>query len=98
MPNLDSACMISQGAIDSDCITIQSGGKMWCGYEKFVVHVRSLAPMLENAQFFVADEEYYIDEFLIVHGELHYKRVQQGFIPDLEEYLLHSQCVVPGAA
>lgn len=88
IPNMDSACNIRQDASDRDYIAIQSGGKMWCGYEKFVAHVRLLAPALEDAQFFVADEEDYIDEFLIVDGELRYKRVQQGFCPDLEEYLL----------
>ncbi len=60
---------------------------MWCGYENFVAHMQMLSPMLENAQSFVADEEDYIDEFLVVESELRYKRVQQGFRPDLEDYL-----------
>jgi len=64
---------------------------MWCGYENFVVHIGTLASSLEDARFYVGDEEDYIDEFLVVEGELRYKRVHQGYWLDLEGYLATSQ-------
>ena len=94
MLNMDFACSIRQDALDRDYLVVQSGGKMYCGYENFVTHIRMLAPMLEDAQFFVADEEDYIDEFLVVDGELRYERVHQGSSPYLEEYL--SSRRIPG--
>lgn len=96
IPNLDSTFDIRQSPSDRDHIAIQSGGKMWCGYENFIDHVRSLAPLLEDAQFFVGDEEDYIDEFSIVDGKLLYKRVHQGFWWGLAAFL-SSRGVTPDA-
>jgi hypothetical protein len=70
-----------------DYVLIQSGGKMWCGYEEWIGFIRELAPLVEDALFFVADSEDYIDEFRIKDGALEYRRVQSGFIPFLEGYL-----------
>ena len=58
--NLDGAD-VAVGAQPSDHIIIQSGGKMWCGYDTFVERVRALAPHLEDGLFYVGDEEDYID-------------------------------------
>jgi hypothetical protein len=69
-------------------VAIQSGGKMWCGYDHFVEHVRALSPLVEDAAFYVGDEEDYIDEFLIRSGALNYRRVHQGYWWDVEDYLV----------
>jgi hypothetical protein len=68
-------------------VVIQSGGKMWCGYDNFVEHVRALSPLVQDAVFYVGDEEDYIDEFLIRSGALNYRRVHQGYWWDVEDYL-----------
>jgi hypothetical protein len=70
-----------------DHITIQSGGKMWCGYEEFVARVRSLAPHLGNTLFFVGDELDYIDEFRLSDGQLLYRRVVQGYWWPVDDYI-----------
>jgi hypothetical protein len=85
-PNLDGPD-VSLDPQPCDHIVIQSGGKMWCGYEAFVGHVSSLAPYLEDALFFVGDEEDYIDEFRLAGGELHYRRVHQGGWLPVSEYI-----------
>jgi len=85
--NMDFEPDIRQPPSEYDHVAIQSGGKMRCGYEQFVDHVRELAPHLEDAHFFVGDEEDYIDEFLLKGGQLHYTRVHQGFWWDLEDFL-----------
>ncbi|HLK59628.1 MAG TPA: hypothetical protein VKU00_23915 [Chthonomonadaceae bacterium] len=87
-PNLDGPYVIL-GPQQSDHVIIQSGGKMWCGYEAFVDHVRMLAPHLEDTLFFVGDEEYYIDEFRLSGGQLHYHRVHQGYGWPVADYLRH---------
>ncbi|MEM7030296.1 MAG: hypothetical protein AAF629_12070 [Chloroflexota bacterium] len=70
-----------------DRLIIKSGGKMWCGYDAFCEHIRTIAPYLEDGLFFVGDEEDYIDEFLISNGKLTYTRVHSGYWWDLEDYL-----------
>jgi hypothetical protein len=70
-----------------DHVVIQSGGKMWCGYDAFVDHVRTLAPFLEDALFYVGDEEDYIDEFRLSAGELHYRRVHAGGWRPVDEFI-----------
>jgi len=62
---------------ECDNVIIQSGGKMWCGYGAFVDRVETLAPHLEDAHFFIGDEQYYIDELRIMDGELHYQCVHE---------------------
>lgn len=77
----------SLGVLDGDHVTVQSGGKMWCGYDAFVDHVRKLSPYLEDALFYVADEEDFIDEFRFRAGELQYRRVHQGGWWPLDDFL-----------
>lgn len=74
IPNLDGPD-VTLPSQPFDCVTIQSGGKMWCGYEEFVERVRELAPFLSNSLFYVGDEEDDIDEFQIIDGVLKYSRV-----------------------
>jgi len=85
-PNLDGPD-VALAPQPHDHLVIQSGGKMWCGYEVFVDHVRTLAPHLEDALFFVGDEEDYIDEFRLSSGELHYSRVHEGGWRPVEEFI-----------
>ena len=85
-PNLDGPG-VALGVKARDHVGIQSGGKMWCGYEAFVDKVRALAPYLEDARFFVGDEENYIDEFRFADGVLHYCRVHEGGWVPLEYFL-----------
>ena len=66
---------------------IQSGGKMWCGYEAFCDHIADVAEYLHDAQFFVGDEEDYIDEFQIANGKLILSRVHSGGWRSVHEYL-----------
>jgi hypothetical protein len=70
-----------------DHVIIQSGGKMWCGYEAFVDHIRALAPHLEGAHFFVGDEIEYIDEFRLCGGGLLYCRVHEGSWRPVDEFI-----------
>ena len=60
---------------------------MWCGYGTFVEHVRALAPYLDDAHFFLGDEEEYIDEFRVCGGVLSYRRVHHGGWRPLDEYI-----------
>lgn len=85
-PNLDGPD-ITLAPQSCDHLVIQSGGKMWCGYEAFVEHVRTLAPFLANAHFFVGDEEDYIDEFRLSDGVLHYRRVHEGGWVPVDEFI-----------
>jgi hypothetical protein len=85
-PNLDGPD-VALGPQPGDHIVIQSGGKMWCGYEAFVDRVRALTPHLEDALFFVGDEEDYIDEFRLSGGELHYRRVHEGSWRPVDEFI-----------
>jgi hypothetical protein len=86
LPNLDGPDMVL-GPQFRDHVVIQSGGKMWCGYEAFIERVRALAPHLEDVLFFVGDEEGYIDEFRLSGGVLHYRRVYQGEWRPLDEFI-----------
>jgi hypothetical protein len=85
-PNLDGPD-VALGPHPRDHVVIQSGGKMWCGYEAFVDRVRALAPHLEDALFFVGDEEEYIDEFRLSVGELRYRRVHEGGWRPVDEFI-----------
>ena len=85
-PNLDGPD-VALGPQPGDHVVIQSGGKMWCGYEAFVGRVRSLAPHLEEALFFVGDEEQYIDEFRLSGGGLRYRRVHEGGWRPVDEFI-----------
>jgi hypothetical protein len=76
-PNMDGPAVVL-GSQSRDHAVIQSGGKMWCGYEAFVDHVRALATHLDDATFFVGDEEDYIDEIRLSGGKLYYRRVHEG--------------------
>ena len=60
---------------------------MWCGYDAFVSRVRMLATHVEDALFYIGDEEDYIDEFRLSAGELFYRRVHSGGWRLLEEFL-----------
>jgi hypothetical protein len=86
-PNLDGPD-VHLGVLVGDHVVIQSGGKMWCGYQDFIEHVRRLAPSLEDALFYVGDDEDYIDEFRIRSGVLEYERVHQGGWLPVEDFLL----------
>jgi hypothetical protein len=85
-PNLDgpNVEIVPQAG---DHIVIQSGGKMWCGYEAFVDHMRALAPHLEDTLFFVGDEEEYIDEFRLTAGEPRYRRIHKGGWRPVDEFI-----------
>ena len=85
-PNLDGPSVTLRPTL-RDVVVIQSGGKMWCGYEAFVERVRALAPCLEDALFFVGDELDYIDEFRLSNGELHYRRVHEGGWRPVDEFI-----------
>jgi hypothetical protein len=86
-PNLDGPDA-DLGVLAGDHVAIQSGGKMWCGYEEFVAHLGELAAYLEDALFYVGDEEDYIDEFRIRAGRLEYRRVHQGGWWAVEDFLI----------
>jgi hypothetical protein len=81
------------GPFNRDYVVIQSGGKMWCGYAEFIERIRSLCPHLEDALFFVADEENYIDEFLIKDGRLQYQRLLQGAAWNLTSFLAERHAI-----
>lgn len=66
---------------------IQSGGKMWCGYEAFCEHIADVAQYLEDALFLVGDEEDYIDQFSISDGAMDYKRVHSGGWRSVDDYI-----------
>ena len=66
---------------------IQSGGKMWCGYEAFGAHIANVSKYLEDVLFLVGDEEDYIDQFSISDGECDFKRVHAGHWRPVEEYI-----------
>ena len=85
-PNLDGPDTIVEGLV-GDFITIQSGGKMWCGYENFTQHISELASLVDDALFYVGDENGDIDMFLIANGALRFKRVYSGPRLTLEDYL-----------
>jgi hypothetical protein len=85
-PNLDGPDT-SLSPIPSVCLAIQSGGKMWCGYEAFVEFLSSLAPHLEDARFFIGDELDYIDEFRITEGKLECNRIHKGGFRSLNELI-----------
>jgi hypothetical protein len=72
---------------------IQSGGKMWCGYDNFIAVVRDFAPYLEDALFYVNDEIGYcgfVDEFLLENGSLYHRRVAESGYGSIDDYL-HEQ-------
>lgn len=99
-PNLDGPD-VALGPQPRNHIVIQSGGKMWCGYEEFAHRVRALAPYLEDALFFVGDEEEYIDEFCLSGGELRYRRVHEGCWRPVDEFIRSlglGSMAEPGAA
>jgi hypothetical protein len=77
--------------VDGPYLVIISGGKMWCGYDNFVAHIGTLAPMLEDALFYIGDEEDYIDEFRVENGTLHYSRVHEGGWWDLSDFLAQTR-------
>lgn len=79
------------GTSDTARFIIQSGGKMWCGYEAFCDHIANVAKYLHDAHFFVGDELDYIDKFRITNGKLHYKRVHSGYWLAVDEYLMNKQ-------
>ena len=85
-PNLDGPD-VSLGPQPCDHVVIQSGGKMWCGYDAFVDRLRALAPHLSDAHFFVGDEEEYIDEFRLSTGHLHYRRAHEGGWRPVDEFI-----------
>jgi hypothetical protein len=79
---------VDLGIREGDHIVIQSGGKMWCGYENFVELVRELAHSLEDSLFYVGDQEVcYVDEFRIQNRCLQYRRVHQGTYLPVEMFL-----------
>lgn len=76
-PNLDHANVHLERAGEFLCV--QSGAKMWCGYEAFIAQVAELGPSLEDALFYVADEEDFVDRFSIQDGVLDHRRVHSGY-------------------
>ncbi|MBN7135164.1 hypothetical protein A7A76_10395 [Lysobacter enzymogenes] len=95
-PNLDGPD-VDQDPQDCDVVVIQSGGKMWCGYEAFVQSLRELAPFLEDAKFFVADEDWLVDEADLRDGVLHFRRVGEGYV-DVTSFLAERRIGAAGEA
>jgi len=85
-PNMDGP-NVSLAPQPHDHVVIQSGGKMWCGYNAWVERLGALAEYLEDSLFFVGDEEFYIDEFQLSNGKLHYCRVHEGGWRPLSEFI-----------
>ena len=73
--------------VPGDYLCIQSGAKMWCGYDRFCTEVATIAEHLEDATFYIADEEDFVDRFRIVDGGLQYERCHSGYWYGLEDYL-----------
>ena len=70
-----------------DYLVIQSGGKMWCGYENFISAIENYSQFLEEAIFYVGDEYAgFVDEFVINGERLEYMRLDEGYV-NLDEYL-----------
>ena len=67
-------------------LIIQSGGKMWCGYDDFISKLRDLAPFVENATIFIADDNDFVDHLEFADGRLKYERVHSGSWFALEDY------------
>ena len=67
-------------------LCIQSGGKMWCGYRAFIDLLTSLAPQLENATLYIADEQDFVDRIVINAGSLKCERVHFGFGYPLDDW------------
>lgn len=75
------------GRLRRPTFIIQSGGKMWCGYDAFREHIATVSRYLTDALFLVGDEYDYIDEFRIADRTLQYRRVHSGYGMSLDEYL-----------
>jgi hypothetical protein len=58
-----------------DYLCLQSGHKMWCGYEQWVAFLSDISPSLLDATFYVGDELGFIDRFDITKGHLDRERV-----------------------
>lgn len=86
LPNLDGD-RTSLGGLPGEHVVVQSGGKMWCGYDAFVDNLRHLAPHLEDARFLVADERTRIDEVRVHAGRLLVERVYDGGWCRLDDFL-----------
>jgi hypothetical protein len=67
------------GVLDRAYVAIRSEIKMSCGYDNFINHITQLAPHLEDAMFYVMDENGFLDEFEITSGRLNYERVSAGY-------------------
>ena len=92
IPNMDGPDMhLSKST--SARLAIQSGGKMWCGYDKFCDHLEFLSKCLNETRFLVADEENYIDEFSIGDGTLVRTRVHSGHGLSIDTYLRKNESV-----
>ena len=63
------------GILRHPTFIIQSGGKMWCGYDAFRDHIATVAEYLTDATFLVGDENDYIDAYRICNRSLDYQRV-----------------------
>ena len=87
--NLDCADT-SLGCQPGAYIAIQSGGKMWCGYDAFLDHLAGIASCLEDGLFFIGDELDFIDRIEIRNGELYRTRVHSGDWLDLAAFLEHN--------
>lgn len=76
---------------------IQSGGKMWCGYDAFHNHIAAIAEFLTDATFLVGDENDYIDEYRISNRSLDYRRVHSGYWMPIDKYIRdhHPQISIP---
>ena len=85
-PNLD--CKDTEISLSKRTyIYIQSGGKMWCGYESFVKIIDKLARYVSDSEFYIGDENDFIDKYVIENGALNYERVHSGSWYDVDKYL-----------
>jgi|GEM_PF-3462040 hypothetical protein len=88
---------IDLGILRHPTFIIQSGGKMWCGYDAFHDHIATVAEYLADAAFLVGDENDYIDEYRITNRSLYYQRVHSGYWMPIDAYIRihHPQLSLP---
>jgi hypothetical protein len=69
-----------------DFLCIQSGAKMWCGYQAFLTALSALAGFLDDALIYIADELEFVDQLVIGQGALQVTRVHSGSGCSLDDW------------
>ncbi|MEY2428064.1 MAG: hypothetical protein QOJ40_949 [Verrucomicrobiota bacterium] len=84
----EGASGIELGILDEDCVAMQSGFKMWCGYDNFTTLTETLARHLKDALFYIGDSETcFVDEFQIEGAQLICSRIYEGSWWPLDKFL-----------